>query len=187
MVTVTSTVLAGTRVQLVPFRLENIYQHYSWNNDPELNALDSELPYVAEPFRAFKRRFEQLVRDPAPDGVDLEICAEDGTLIGVAWVGSISAHNRHCLVGVTIGDRNYWGRGYGRDSLDVLLDYCFNVLQMHRVSAETFEYNTAWKRLLEEIGFVKEGVKRDYILREGNFWDKEHYALLESEYRSARV
>ncbi|MFB3132128.1 MAG: GNAT family N-acetyltransferase [Rhodothermales bacterium] len=48
-----------------------------------------------------------------PDSRDFEICAEDGTVIGVAYVAGISSHNRHCTIGLTIGDRDYWGKGYG--------------------------------------------------------------------------
>ena len=54
---------------------------------------------------------------------------------------------------------------------------------MHRVSTETFEYNDAWRKLIEWVGFKKEGVRRDYLHRAGKFWDKHEYAILEDEYR----
>ncbi len=176
--------LQSDRVRFTPLQFDNIYKHFRWNNDPELNRLDSEVPYEEETFGEFKKRFERMCFHPSPVNRDFEIHAEDGTLIGVAYVAGISEHNRHGLVGVTIGDRDYWGRGYGRESLELLLRYCFDELELHRVSAETFEYNAAWRRLVEWAGFRKEGTAREYLYRDGEYWDKENYALLEHEYRA---
>lgn len=176
-------VLNGKRVRLTPLQLENIHRHFEWNNDPELNRLDSEIPFVRESFGDFKERFEELVFRPSYRVRDFEIHTEEGSLIGVAYIMNLSPHNRHCLIGITIGDRDYWGKHYGREALEVLLDYCFNELQLHRVSTETFEYNTSWKKLVIEAGFHQEGTERDYLFRDGQFWDKEVFSLLEPEYR----
>jgi RimJ/RimL family protein N-acetyltransferase len=108
---------------------------------------------------------------------------EEDELIGVAYVARISEHHHHALVGVTIGEREYWGCGYGEESLRLVLRYCFQTLGLHRVSAESFEYNTDWCDLLEGVGFTQEGTARDYLFRDGEYWDKELYALLEREYR----
>ena len=176
--------LEGARVRFTPLQIENIYTHFTWNNDPELNHFDSEVPFETETFGSFKRRFEQLIRKPAPTARDFEVHAEDGTLIGVAYVADLSLHNRHASVGVTIGNRDYWGRGYGRESLELLLHYGFNELGLHRVSTETFEYNAAWRVLVERAGFRHEGVLREYLFRDGRYWDNHIYALLEDAYRA---
>lgn len=179
-------VLKGERLYFTRLQIENIYTHFDWNNDPELNHLDSELPYSEEPFSDFKRRFEQLIYEPHPTSIDFEVHANDGTLIGVAYVSDISEHNAHGTVGITIGDREYWGKGYGRDALTVLLAYCFEDLNFHRVSAETFEFNDAWRRLVKWAGFEREGQFTDYVLRGETYFDKEIYGLLEGAYRYRR-
>ena len=176
-------VLRGRRVTLTPLQMANIYTHFEWNNDPELNHFDSELPYEAESFGAFKRRFERMVFHPTPEGQDFEIHDEEGTLIGVAYLSHLSPHHRHCRIGLTIGDRAAWGQGYGRDAMTVLLEYCFNQLGLHRVSTDTFEYNTAWRKLVRDTGFIHEGTAHDYLYRDGKYWALESYALLESAYR----
>lgn len=175
--------LQGNRITLTPLHFENIYRHFEWNNDPELNRLDSEFPFERESFADFKARFEQMVDHPVPHNLDLEIHADNGTLIGLAYVTDISPHNKHGMIGITIGDRNYWGKGYGREAIELLLSYCFNELGLHRVHTETFEYNEAWQSLVRDAGFTREGVERDYLYRDGEFWDKEIYSLLEEEYR----
>lgn len=178
-----SSTLHGERIELRPLQIENIYKHFEWNNDPELNRLDSEIPYVEETFGEFKRRFERLVYQPSPHVRDFEILAEDGTLIGVASIVDISHHNRHCKIGITIGDRSYWGLNYGREALGLVLEHCFEDLDLHRVSTDSFEYNEAWRKLVEWAGFQKEGSERDYLFRDDAFWDKHTYAILEGEYR----
>ncbi|MFP4227794.1 MAG: GNAT family N-acetyltransferase [Salinivenus sp.] len=179
------TPLTYKRVRFTPLQMENIHTHFRWNNDPELNRLDSEMPYEEESFGKFKERFEQICEHTSPAHRDFEIHDDErDTLIGIAYVARIDAHHRHARIGVTIGDREYWGEGYGRESMHLLLHYCFDMLDLHRVSAATFEYNTAWRDLVEGMGFTKEGTARDYLYRDGRYWSKENYALLESEYRA---
>lgn len=177
------TPLEEGRVRFTPLQMENIHTHFRWNNDPELNRLDSEIPYEEESFGAFKERFEQLCQAPTPAHRDFEIhdVVED-ELIGVAYVVHISEYHHHALIGITIGERAYWGHGYGEEALRLLLRYCFQELDLHRVSTENFEYNGTWRDLLERMGFEKEGTAREYLCRDGEYWDKELYALLEQEY-----
>lgn len=174
--------LEGPRIRFDRLRLENIYTHYRWNNDPELNRLDSEVPFAEESFGSFKKRFERLVAHPRADCLDFEIHEEDHGLIGVAFISGISGHHKHCSVGVTIGDRGFWGKGYGREAMDILLAYCFDSLGMHRVTASVFAFNDAWRKLVEGMGFTTEGTDRDYLLTEGQFYDRIRYAMLADEY-----
>ena len=172
------------RVRFLPLQMENIHTHFRWNNDEELNRLDSEAPLREESFGAFKQRFEQLCEEDSPSHRHFEIHAvDDDALIGVAYVARISRHHGHGLVGITIGDREYWGRGYGKESLRLLLRFCFEEVELHRASAETFEYNTAWRDLVEGLGFTKEGCVREYLYRDGTYWDKHLYSMLAREYR----
>jgi len=178
------TPLTYERVRFTPLQIDNIHTHFRWNNDPELNRLDSEMPYEEEGFGQFKDRFEQLCEHPSPSHRHFEIHDnEQDVLIGIAFVDRIDAHHKRARIGVTIGDRAYWGKGYGRESMRLLLHYCFDRLELHRVRAATFEYNSAWRDLVEGMGFTKEGTARDYLCRDGRFWDKENYALLEQEYQ----
>ena len=168
------------RVRFLPLQHQHIHTHFQWNNDPELNRLDSELPFEKETFSLFKRRFEGMMRQPHDRY--FEIHAEDNGLIGVAYIVEISEANRHATVGVTIGDRDYWGKGYGREAMNLVLQECFEEFNLHRVRAEAFAYNEAWQHLVEGMGFTREGVERDYLRRDEQYYDRFIYALLEEEY-----
>jgi RimJ/RimL family protein N-acetyltransferase len=170
-------------VRFTPLQMENIHTHFRWKNDPELHRLDSETPYEEESFGDFKERFEALCAEAVPTQRHFEVHeAATDALVGVAYAIRIRPHHRRALVGVTIGEKELWGKGYGRDALRLLLQYCFQDLDLHRVGATTFEYNTAWRDLLESVGFRREGVAREALYRDGQFWDKGHYALLRREY-----
>jgi RimJ/RimL family protein N-acetyltransferase len=170
-------------ISLRPLSEGSIYRHFEWSNDLELNRLQSELPFEEEGFSEFKRRYESLLRRAPEFERHFEIVGSGAAVIGVAHVGRISSSNRNCQVSVTIGDQVDRGHGNGRAALTMLLDYCFETLEMHRVSADAFAYNDPWITLLEKAGFKREGVERDYLYRDGRFWDKAIYGLLEAEYR----
>jgi RimJ/RimL family protein N-acetyltransferase len=182
MATIEIPTLANELVRLEPLNMDHLYQHFEWNNDPELNRLDSEVPYEEEALPDFKRRFEEFVFNPRPDIVDLEVHTTEGKLIGVIYIVGINRHNGNALIGVTIGDRDYWGRGYGRAALQLVLRYCFEHLELHRVTAETFEYNPAWKKLVVWAGFQREGTLRQHLFRDGEYWDKGLFGILRSEF-----
>jgi len=174
---------SGPNVRLTALQRDHIHTHFQWNNDPELNRLDSEVPFEKESFGDFKQRFERLCDYPQDTHYAFEIHSiDEEALIGVAALYRVSRSNRHGCISLTIGDQAYWGRGYGRRAMKLLLELCFREMDLHRVSAETFEFNDAWMRLVKGCGFAYEGTAEDYLYRDGQFWDKEHYALLESDY-----
>lgn len=175
----------GPHVILTPLRLDNVHTHFRWNNDLELNQLDSEVPFRRESFGMFLRRFERLACRPTPDAVDFEIHTHDGALIGVAYADQLGAGCRRARVSVTIAERAYRGRGLGRASLNLLLHYLFTRRGVHRVMAEAFGFNQAWRHLLATSGFRQEGCLRDYLYRDGTYWDKTIYALFDTAYAAA--
>ncbi|NBC16483.1 MAG: GNAT family N-acetyltransferase [Bacteroidetes bacterium] len=173
---------ASSRIVLTPLQMEHVYTHFRWNNDPELNRLDCEAPFQEESLRTFLRRFEQMVHAPRPDACDLEIHTREGHLIGIAYLDRVRLAHGHCRLGMTIGERDYWGQGYGRETMALLLHHAFVNLGLHRVWTEAFAFNIAWKRLLDGWGFTREGCLRDYLFRDGRYWDKDTYGLLDTEY-----
>ncbi|MEL6445295.1 MAG: GNAT family protein [Bacteroidota bacterium] len=183
-----AAVLGNDRVHLTPLRIENIYTHYRWNNDPELCYFDSEQPFEKESFAGFKRRFLQLALHPQADAHDFEIHrVADGALIGVAYIDRIDSFHRRCRISLAIAEQSAQGLGYGRATLDVLLRCAFDELKMHRVTAEAFSFAHVWKGLLDAVGFEAEGRLRDHLFRDGAFHDKETFALLEEEYQARQA
>ena len=78
-------------------------------------------------------------------------------------------------------DRRYWGKGYAKESILKCMDIVFKEMQLHRVEAQVQPENTASRKLLEGLGFVKEGRKRQSVKLHGVWKDHEVYALLAGE------
>lgn len=78
----------------------------------------------------------------------------------------------------------FWNKGYATEALGVVLDFGFTRLGVNRIEAEVMPGNTASERLLETLGFTREGVLRQWM-----YWNEKHYdmtmfSLLRSEFRT---
>jgi RimJ/RimL family protein N-acetyltransferase len=109
------------------------------------------------------------------------------TLDGERVIGGISLEgirwtHRDCFVGIGLGDREFWGKGYGTDAMRIILRYAFTELNLHCVSLDVFEYNQRGVHSYEKAGFVLEGRKRGLILREGRRWDVLYMGILRDEW-----
>jgi RimJ/RimL family protein N-acetyltransferase len=97
-------------------------------------------------------------------------------LEGIHWTHS------DCFVGIGLGEREFWGKGYGTDAMRVMLRYAFTELNLQRVTLDVFEYNQRGVRSYEKAGFVFEGSQRGMILREGRRWDVIYMGILREEW-----
>jgi RimJ/RimL family protein N-acetyltransferase len=90
--------------------------------------------------------------------------------------------NGDAFVGIGIGDRELWGKGYGTEAMKLMLRFAFQELNLRRVSLNTFEYNPRAVHSYEKAGFVHEGCERDWLHREGRRWDLIYMGILREEW-----
>jgi RimJ/RimL family protein N-acetyltransferase len=98
-------------------------------------------------------------------------------LEGIQWV-----HGDAWVV-IGLGEREYWGKGYGSDAMSILLHYAFEELNLHRLSLSVFEYNSRAIRSYEKAGFVIEGRARQFLDRDGHRYDMLFMGLLRDEWK----
>ena len=130
-----------------------------WNRDSEyLRSLDSEALHLL-PAKKIKEELEREIE--RSDGFVFMIhTLADDRPIGFIELDGIRWTHGDAWVGIGIGEREDWGKGYGTDAMRVLLRYAFAELNLHRVSLDFFEYNVRAGRSYEKAGFVVEGRKR---------------------------
>lgn len=109
--------------------------------------------------------------------------AED-KLLGDIGLSVVNWMSREAFVGLGIGERDFWGRGYGTDVMKVILRYAFTEINLRRVTLSVFEYNPRAVRSYEKAGFVHEGRMRQFLNREGKRWDMLFMAILRDEWMS---
>jgi RimJ/RimL family protein N-acetyltransferase len=105
----------------------------------------------------------------------------DRALIGTCTLFHFHPQSRRAEIGYALG-RQYWGDGFMHESLQRLLVYAFDELQLHRVEADIDPRNAASARTLTRLGFVKEGLLRERWIVAGFISDSEVYGLLRREW-----
>lgn len=116
-------------------------------------------------------------------GFGIKTIADD-TFIGICTLEPPDWRIRKALLGITIGETDYWGQGYGTDATLIMLRYAFLELNMNRVELGVFDYNTRAIRAYEKIGFVHEGARRQCLYRDGEYHDIFHMAILRAEWEA---
>lgn len=108
----------------------------------------------------------------------------DDRLIGLIGLYMVLQPQREAFMGVQIGEREYWGKGYGTDALQVLLRYAFGELNLARISLSVLEGNERAMRSYEKCGFKYEGRERQAWAYEGRRWDEIYMGLLREEWEA---
>jgi RimJ/RimL family protein N-acetyltransferase len=106
---------------------------------------------------------------------------DSNRLIGKFILFQFSEQNRRAEVGYIL-DRRHWGRGYMSEVMASVLDYAFNVLELHRLEADTDPENTASLAILEKFGFQREGLFRQRWHVYGKWLDSVMLGLLRKDY-----
>jgi RimJ/RimL family protein N-acetyltransferase len=152
-----------------------------WSYDSEyLRLLDTDVarPRTAKFFEADVAR-----RAERENGYLYNIRTLDGDrLIGFTSIWVVNWASAEGRVGIGIGERADWGRGYGTDAMQVLLRYAFAELNLARVSLEAFAENTRAARSYQKAGFTLEGVQRERVRRDGRRGDVVVMSILQEEY-----
>ena len=85
------------------------------------------------------------------------------------------------------GNKNYKGKGYGKDACNLILDYGFNVKNLNSIWLRTYEYNTQGRNLFEKIGFKLIGTMREARIIGEKKYDVIFMDILSREYKSVYV
>lgn len=105
-----------------------------------------------------------------------------GELIGNAGLHHFFEQNRRCELGYALGSR-HWGQGYVSEALRALLGYGFSELDLNRVEADIDPRNEASGRVLEKLGFRREGYMPQRWFVHGEFADTVFYGLLRQDWK----
>lgn len=154
--TVDGEVARGELVILREKRPADAQDDFRWRSDPELARYDA-----ARPFSAAYTDYVALYRDeltyPSPYRRSLAIEDLDGLHIGNAMYYNIDTVRREAEIGITIGERDYWSRGYGTDAVRTLVGHIIRATGFRRVYLKTLDWNTRAQRAFQKAGFRVSG------------------------------
>jgi ribosomal-protein-alanine N-acetyltransferase len=173
--------LVGPTVYLRPLEREDARTLVAWLNDPEVTRfLRAYRPMTLAAEEEFLRRVAESDKDVAL-GI-MTRAAEQ--FIGVAGLHDVDVRNRHAQFGVTLGDKDSWGKGYGTEVTQLVVRYAFETLNLNRVWLHVYEYNPRALRVYEKVGFRTEGRLRQDTFRDGRYWDTFVMAVLRDEWEA---
>ena len=174
--------IEGERVRLRWLTTNDVNSLFSIFSDPKVMRYWSSLPLAdvaaAEKLLAeIHSYFEK--RNLFQWGVARQT---DNRIIGTCTLFHLDPDNRRAEIGYALGSEN-WGKGYMGDALKLLLNFCFDNLNLHRLEADVDPQNTASIKVLERLGFQREGYLRERWLVGGNVQDSLFYGLLKNEWQ----
>jgi RimJ/RimL family protein N-acetyltransferase len=154
-----------------------------WQHDTELVRLADSDPAQLSSEKKIKEWFDQQAEGgPKPERVSFSIrtLAEDQQIgfLGL-WIDLIHSE---AWVGLGIGEREFWGKGYGSDMMKLCQGYVFGELGLQRLSLGLHEYNPRALRSYEKCGFRLEGRTRQDLAREGKRYDSLWMGILRDEW-----
>ena len=157
--TVDGEVARGELTVLREKRLGDAHNDYRWRTDSELARFDAARPFGAT-YHDYLALFRDELTYPSPYRRSLAIEDMDGRHIGNAMYYNIDTIRREAEIGITIGERDYWGKGYGTDAVATLVRHIFRVTGFRRIYLKTLDWNARAQRSFEKAGFRSCGRSR---------------------------
>ncbi len=174
--------LYGKRIRLRRNERSDLPKFVEWLNDPEVRRyLSMSLPISQA---AEELWFENMLkRPPEEQSLGIEIIDGDGwRLVGNCSIFDINWRARSAEVGLFIGDKSCWNKGYGTEVMQLLLRLGFGTLNLNRIFLRVDTENRGGIRTYEKAGFVHEARLRESDFREGKFCDDLIMSVLRSEW-----
>jgi RimJ/RimL family protein N-acetyltransferase len=174
--------LIGKRLRLRAIEKEDLPRFVAWLNDAEVaRHLPSRVPLS---LTQEEKWYEHILQQqPAEQPLVIERDAPEGwTPIGDIGFHALDWVNRSAELGIFIGEKTSWNQGYGREAIQLLLEYGFNTLNLNRICLRVDETNPGGIHSYEHAGFIHEGRQRQAIFEDGQYIDLLLMSVLRSEW-----
>jgi len=148
--------IIGNKIVLRDKRLADAQDDYTWQTDPELTQLDA-VPPLAIPFPQYLLDYAKELGYSSPIRRRFAIETPDGKHIGNCIYYDINENKGEAELGIMIGNRDYWDKGYGADAVSTLGSYIFRETNLQRIYLKTLESNSRAQRCFKKCGFTPYG------------------------------
>lgn len=162
--------ILGDRIVLKTLDPDRIHQDYvRWMNDSEvtqyLACRDQE--HSEESIRKYVSSMNE-----SPNNLMLGIyLKEDGTYIGNIKIGSIDPTHKNCDMGLLVGNKEEWGKGYAMEAIALLTKHAFEKLGLNKITANMLEHNQGSYRAFMKAGYREVGVFKRHVFFRGKYAD----------------
>lgn len=170
--------LTGKKTRIRPLENCDLDTLYEWYNDYDFSYWISG----NWPFTTLLRREDIERKFYEEDEHRYAITDIKGKFIGTIGFDQVNISARSAKLFVGIGNKEYWGQGYGYDSLSIFLEFVFNQWNFRRLTAETWENNSRALSCYQKLGFMIEGKLREAYYINGKYYDSILLGLLKQDF-----
>lgn len=167
----------GEKVTLRQIEFSDCNENYvKWLNDPEVNqyletkwteqALDTIIEFV------------DSQRNNSHSVLFAIIENQTGMHVGNIKIGPVHPQYQHADISYFIGEKSFWGKGIASEAIQLVCEYGFQELDLHKISAGTYANAMGSQKVLVKNGFLKEGILREEIRFHDKYIDIYKYGLL---------
>lgn len=178
--------LHGQRVRLRSISRDDLERQCQFNNDVEVEVAGGGDPPMPQSLARLQAEYDQNASRGGRDGTGFAIEA-DGKFIGQCALFNFDDVAHTAELGITIGDKAYWGQGYGREAIALLLDYAFRLRNLRKVWLKVNGTNERGIRAYRACGFVEEGRLRAHVWSNGQYIDLVEMGILRDEWQAAQT
>jgi ribosomal-protein-alanine N-acetyltransferase len=172
--------IEGENISLIPQNSENIKLYIKWLNNPKVRIYSRNfLPLRVEDIKDWFEPREGST--PAYIGLDIWH-KKDKKPIGHVGLGLINWFEGWANVGLTIGEPAYWNKNIATEATELIIEYAFNELNLHKLHAGVCVKNIASWTVAEKLGFQLEGIRENVWYFDGEYLGLKTYFLLKEDW-----
>jgi len=148
--------IVGSKIKIRDKRLADVLDDYIWRTDPELARLDAA-PLLTTTFSRYLADYAHELRYSSSIRHRFAVEMLDGKHIGNCSYYNIDETKGEAELGIIIGNRDYWDKGYGADTVNTLVNYIFHQANLKRIYLKTLDSNSRAQKCFKKCGFTPYG------------------------------
>ncbi len=147
---------SNNRIILRKKKLSDARDDYAWQIDPELVELDAAV-ILEMSYQQYLAEFTFELCYPLSSRHEFGVDTPEGEHIGNCVYYNVNVSEGKAEVGIMIGNRKYWNRGYGVEIISALLDYIFEKTRLNNIYLTTLDWNIRAQKCFIKCGFREHG------------------------------
>lgn len=175
--------LVGERIYLSPRNVEDVEIFTEWMNDFYVTD------YTGRSYRTVTLQAEKeyLERADKNENTFAIIDIETDQMIGTVGLHEVDHINRTATLGIFIGNRDYWSKGYGTEAIRLILDFAFNYMNLNNIDLALMEFNQRALKCYQKCGFKEIGRRRKCKFINGKYYDSILMDVLAEEFKESYI
>lgn len=169
-------ILSGNLINLRPVTIHDARLFFEWLSQEHINKNVLRKAVTLEDVELWVQNIFEKKNE-----IHFTLETKQGSTVGIISL-KIESTDFRGEIALLIGGTENLRRGYGYESSNMIMNYAFNKLFLHRIWLSVYEYNKQASALYEKLGFKKEGVLREHVFYQGKYYNEIIMGILKKEW-----